>query len=260
MESQALTLTLDALPAEAFAFFAVFARIGAMAMVMPGFGELTLSPRIRLMIALGLTVAIAPLVSATLPAMPGSAFAVTIFIGGEVIIGIAVGLLARLVMGAIQVAGTAISYQSGLAFAQSFDPTQGTQSAVISTFLSLVAVTLIFMTDMHQLLILAMRDSYTLFMPGGEIPVGDFAELAVRTLSGLFVIALQMAAPFIMFGLIFYLGLGLLSRLMPQVQIFFVAMPANILMGFVILSLVLGIIMTWFLEHFEAHMSQFLAG
>ena len=110
----------------------------------------------------------------------------------------------------------------------------------MATFLSVVAVALIFAFDLHHLLIRAIADSYTLFRPGGGLPTGDFAALAVKVVAESFLVAIQLAAPFLVFGLVFYVGLGILSRLMPQVQIFFVAMPANILLGFVILMLLMG--------------------
>ena len=68
----------------------------------------------------------------------------------------------------------------------------------------------------------------------------------------------QLAAPFIVFGLIFYLGLGVLSRLMPQIQIFFIAMPANILLGFLLMVAVIGAVMTWYLDHVALAIRPFL--
>ena len=68
---------------------------------------------------------------------------------------------------------------------------------------------------------------------------------------------LQLAAPFLVFGLVFYVGIGLLSRLMPQIQIFFIAMPANITLGLVLLLFLLGAMMTWFLQAFEQSISMF---
>jgi len=77
--------------------------------------------------------------------------------------------------------------------------------------------------------------------------LGDAAQLSARTVASAFRIALQLAAPFLMFALLFNLGLGVLSRLMPQMQVFFVGLPLSILLGFLILLVVLGAMMAIFL-------------
>jgi flagellar biosynthesis protein FliR len=104
---------------------------------------------------------------------------------------------------------------------------------------------------MHHLVIAALDDSYSLFHPG-EVPLlGDVAALTTRTIADAFRIGVQLSAPFIVFGLLFNIGLGVLSRLMPQMQVFFVGMPLSILVGFLILLLVVGAMMTVFLGSVE---------
>jgi flagellar biosynthetic protein FliR len=117
---------------------------------------------------------------------------------------------------------------------------------------------MVFTTDLHHLLFAAMRDSYLMFKPGQMLPVGDFAQMMVGIVGGAFKVGLQLAAPFVVFGLIFNLGQGVLSRLMPQVQIFFVSMPANIYLGFVLLMLLLTPIMMWYLDHFSMGIKEFI--
>jgi flagellar biosynthesis protein FliR len=112
-------------------------------------------------------------------------------------------------------------------------------------------VTLIFAADLHHLVIAALNDSYTLFQPG-EIPLlGDVAALTTRTVAAAFRIGIQLSAPFLVFGLLFNLGLGVLARLMPQMQVFFVGLPLSILLGFLILFLVVATMMTTFLGSVE---------
>ncbi|MDB5563321.1 MAG: FliR, partial [Hyphomicrobiales bacterium] len=78
------------------------------------------------------------------------------------------------------------------------------------------------------------------------------ADMAIKAIAGAFIVGLQMSAPFIVFGLVFSLGLGLLSKLMPQLQVFFIMMPANILMGVILFALLLSMMMGWYLTHFES--------
>jgi flagellar biosynthetic protein FliR len=168
-------------------------------------------------------------------------------LGEEIFIGAVLGLAARLTMSALQVAGSVIAQQIGLAFVTAIDPTQGEQGAIVGNFLSMLGVTLIFAVDLHHLVIAGLNDSYTLFAPG-ELPLlGDVAALTTRTVADAFRIGIQLSAPFLVFGLLFNVGLGVLSRLMPQMQVFFVGMPLTILLGLLILAFVLGAMMTVYL-------------
>lgn len=254
-----MNITLDFLPQTAFAFILLFARTGAMSMALPGIGDRTVPPRIRLVFALALSLILYPLVNKAFPNLPSSLFAMVTAIIGEVLIGIAIGFSVRIIISAIQLAGTVIAFQTGLAFAQNVDPANGIQSSMFGTFLSVLAVALIFATDMHHLLLMAIHDSYTLFKPGSALPTGDFAQVAVTTLSSGFRIAVQLAGPFLVFGMIFYLGVGVLSRLIPQVQVFFLAMPLNITLGIVLFMLLLSTLMLWFLDYFGEALRPYLA-
>lgn len=251
-------MTITILPDLAWTFFLLFGRIGAMLMVLPALGETGVPARLRLVFALAVTVVLYPVLTGNLPGLPDTISGMIWLLISEMAVGIAIGLIVRLTMSALAVAGTAIAFQTGLAFAQNVDPTQGTQSAMFATFMSVTAITLIFVTDLHHLLIAALRDSYLLFRPGELLPISDFSETAVNTVARSFLIAIQISAPFLAFGLIFYAGLGVLARLMPQVQIFFIVIPLNIWIGFVLFALLFGVGMTWFLNHFETVASMFV--
>jgi len=101
------------------------------------------------------------------------------------------------------------------------------------------------------MVIAALHDSYRLFAPG-ELPmVEDVAALITRIVAGAFRVGIQLAGPFLVFGLVFNLALGILSRLMPQMQVFFVGVPLSIMIGFLILVLVVGAMMGGFLTYVE---------
>jgi flagellar biosynthetic protein FliR len=237
------------LPALGAAFLLVFARAGTMVMLLPGLGEQNVSPRLRLTIALVLAAVLLPLhrrayhidVSALAPAI--------VMLVEEILIGAVLGLTARLTISALEVAGSVIAQQLGLGFVTAIDPTQGEQGAIVGNFLMLLGITLFFATDMHHLVIAALNDSYDLLEPGEVPATGDVAALMTKTVAGAFRIGIQLSAPFIVFGLLFNIGLGVLSRLMPQMQVFFVALPASILIGLLFLLLVLGAMMGLFLDY-----------
>ncbi len=246
-----MRLDVSFLPTLAAAFLLVFARIGTMVMLLPGLGELSVPMRVRLTVALVLTAILLPLHRNAYQLDLKELGPVVAVLGQELLVGAVLGLTARLAISALQVAGSIVAQQLGLGFVTAVDPTQGQQGVIVGNFLTVLGITLIFVTDLHHLVIAALNDSYTLFQPG-EIPLfGDIASLLTRTVAAAFRIGVQLSAPFLVFGLLFNLGLGVLSRLMPQMQVFFVGIPLSILIGFLILLLVVGAMMGTFLDYVE---------
>ena len=227
-------------------------------MMLPALGETSIPARIRLFLSLSISLIIYGLLRGSLPVMPVSPIALGVLLICEVLIGVMIGLSIRLLVSALHVAGTVIAMQSGLAMAQAFDPAQGGQSSIIATFMTLVGVTLVFVANLHHLMISAMYNSYSLFPIGGDFFIGGFAELIADTVANSFKLGIQMAAPIIVYALVFNAGLGIIARLVPQLQVFFVAIPINITLGFVILAIVLSAAMRWYLEHIEASLGAFL--
>jgi len=247
------------LPADIMALAAIFARVGAMMMTAPAFGDYTIPARVRLAIALGVTLSLAPAVAPSLPKPPtDDAFALLLLLGGETLIGLLLGLFARAIASALNAAGEVIALQMGLSLAQVFDPTQDAQGAIVGGFLAILGATMIFATDAHHLLLAALSDSYGFLPPGGELALGDAAAAMIGAVGAAFSLGVRLAAPFIVFGLVFYAGAGVLNRLMPQAQVFFMLMPANLVIGLMLLMLTTGLMMTAFLDRFDAELSAFL--
>ena len=244
-----MTIDISYLPSLAAAFMLVFARTGTMVMLLPGLGEQNISARLRLTIALTLAAVVLPLHRNAYQIDTTALAPTLVLLVGEILIGAVLGLTARLTISALDVAGSVIAQQLGLGFVTAIDPTQGEQGVILGNFLTMLGITLFFATDMHHLVIAALNDSYTLFAPGEVPATGDVAALVTKTVSGAFRIGIQLSAPFLAFGLLFNLGLGVLSRLMPQMQVFFVALPLSILLGFLCLILVLGSMMGLFLDY-----------
>lgn len=246
------------LPADLFSTLLVFVRLGAALLVLPGFGEIYISQRVRLALAFTLTIVVAPLVVHTLPAQPAMPVELVVLIGGEAAVGLLIGGAARLMISSLHVAGTVIAFQSSLAYASTIDPTQGTQSALVATLMTILGTVLIFASGLHFMMLQAMVDSYELFPPAALPPFQDFMEAAIGFVTGAFRVGMQIAAPFIVYGLVLYMGMGLMARLMPQMHVFFIILPLQIVTAFVVLMVTLGAIMVWFLDYFEEGLSQFL--
>ncbi len=253
-----MTFSLQYLPATAFALFIIFSRIGPLVMMLPGIGEHSVPMRSRLAFAVMLTVCIYPIVVGQLPPLPTSLVGLVGMSLKEAAIGFAFGGLVKMISAGLQVAGNVISFQSGLSFAQTADPMTGRSDAVFSSFLMMLGTVMILVMDLHHLLIAAMYDSYMLFPPQEGLEIAPFSDAAVMVVVNAFKIGVQISTPFIVFGLVFFLGLGILSRLIPQIQVFFIAMPANIYIGVLLFALLLGSMMTWYLSYYEAAISNLM--
>src|SRR6267154_329073 len=253
-----MRVDISLLPALAATFMLVFARIGAMVMLLPGFGETNIPTRIKLSIALLLTLIILPLHRQAYQVDMHSLTPLLVLMLHEIVIGVVLGATARVTLSALQVAGSVIAQQLGLGFVTAVDPTQGQQGLLIGNFLTLLGLTLLFATDSHHLVIAALSDSYAIFSPGEFLPSGDVAALATRAFAAAFKIGMQLAAPFLVFGLVFNLGLGVLARLMPQMQVYFVGVPLAILAGFLIFAAVLTTMMGTFLDYFVGVMHDLI--
>ena len=250
----------ELLPAGVFSVLLIFVRVGASLSLLPAFGEAYVTPRLRLMLALVISLLVAPVLGSRLPAMPAQPAAVLLLILGEAVIGIFLGTLARMFMAALTTAGMVMAYMSSLANALINDPTAEQQGSIAGSFLTVTALLLIVTLDLHHLLLVAVIDSYTVFTPGALPPVGDFSDMMARMVAKTFLLAIQIATPFIAVGTIFYLGLGLLSRLMPQAQILFVAMPLQVMIGMAVLVIAMPAGLAWFISNFEETIAALLPG
>jgi len=245
-----MRIDVSLLPVLAATFMLVFARVGSMVMLLPGLGESNIPVRIKLAIALMLTLILLPLHRAAYHIDVQSINPLLVMMIHEIIVGVVLGATARVTLSALQVGGAVIAQQMGLGFVTSVDPTQGQQGVLIGNFLTMLGITLLFATDTHYLVIAALNDSYKIFSPGDLTPSGDIAALATRAFAAAFKLGMQLSAPFLVFGLVFNIGLGVLARLMPQMQVYFVGVPLSILAGFLIFSLVLVAMMGTFLNYF----------
>lgn len=236
----------------------VFARLGAMLMLMPGVGDGSVPVRIRLAFAFLFALMLFPVLGVQVGAVPvtnGDMFAAVF---REVLIGLLIGSVLRMMLGALGIAGEIVSIQSTLAFSQTASPGQAQPSTSLATFLTVMGVTLIMSTDLHHMFLAAIVSSYRVFPFGGGAPVGDAAQLAVQTVAQSFALGLQLAAPVVVFSLIFNIAAGLVGRVMPQFQIFFVATPLLVLTSLSIFALSLGVLGMVWVERYRELIATFL--
>ena len=252
-----MTVGVGWLPETAFFYLLIFARVGSILMLMPALGEQAINARSRLGFALVFALVLHPLLAPTLPRLPATLPEIVVLLIHELVIGLIIGAMARIAVMSATVAGSIIAFQTGLSVAQTADPTQGgVQGAVIGTFMSMVGITLIFATDLHHLALAAIYDSYMVFTPTDPLMLDDVSQMVIRVVSSTFSIGVQMSAPFIVFGLVFNLGSGILARLMPQLQVYYLLMPANVFAGLILFALLLVMMMGLYLMHFQDHLAM----
>ncbi len=221
--------------AEVYGLLLVFARVGAAVMLLPGFGELWVAPRIRLSIALALSLVVYALMHAPGAAAPSFGAAI-VAVAGETFAGLLFGASARLFLAAPVVAGQIMGQTTALSNIF-VSPASGMEAgSIYSVWLVLGAIAFIFVSDLHLLMIDAMVATYGLFPQGGIPHLGDAAKTFSELFSGVFRLGVQMAAPFLILGFAFNLGIGLVNKMMLSMPVFFIAMPLSILGGFLILA------------------------
>ena len=234
-----------------FRFMLIFTRIGTAMMLLPGIGGQLVSLRIRLWLGLSISFLLLPVLAGLLPQLPSTIGGMLLLVFGEAMVGMFMGTIISLIMSTLGLAGTMIGYQTGLTNAFSFDPIAQQQNQLLTGFLSNIGMIAIFVTDLHHLMFESIIDSYGLFRPGQPLPLGDFAETLSHLITETFRVGLQFSAPLVVFGLIFYTGLGLLSRLVPSIQVFFISTPVQVVVGLWMFSASLPLLISLFLQFFE---------
>ncbi|MDP9127099.1 MAG: flagellar biosynthetic protein FliR [Pseudomonadota bacterium] len=244
------TIHLDKLlSGHVFVFLLIFCRVGSILMLFPGLAESYVAPRLRMILALAISFVLMEPLLPRMPAAPEAMGAMALLVGHEVLVGVFFGTVLRLVVNAIETAGSVVSLQTGLSNATILNPALASQSPLASAFLGVAGVTLIFVTGLDHFFFLAIRALYEMFPPGGTIIISDMTQFIIQTVSHSFVVGVELATPFLVMGLLMYMAIGMMQRLMPQVQLFLVAVPVQIWGGLALLSLTVAGIMTFWLHY-----------
>ena len=228
---------LAGLPGYAFAFVLVLARAGTVVMLLPGLGEVEAPATVRAGFAVALAALLLPAVLPLVPPGAAGVFGALSALGAELFCGAVLGTLARLATLSLSMAGAMLSYFTGLSSVLQPDPALGGQSAALGRLFGLLAPVLILSTGLYQLPLSALAGSYTTVPPGAWLPVGDAADSVTGAVATAFALALRLAAPLLVASLVWQVAMGLLARLVPQLQVYAAAAPGQILGGLVLLGL-----------------------
>ncbi|MDX2050432.1 MAG: flagellar biosynthetic protein FliR [Rickettsiaceae bacterium] len=232
-----------------FDFFLVTARLGSMISVIPALGDERISIRIRFAFCLVTAFLFASILKAYMPKYSTSPSILMYYIISEMLVGLSLGICVRIYFSAIFILGNIISMQSGLSSALIYDPAQREQVLLFSSFISILALAYVFTSDAHHYMIIGFTESYERFLPGIILDPGDLANKISDIVNSSFLIAFKISAPFLIIGVAILIASGVLSRLMPTFQVFFVVTPAQILIMFCVILVVINDIVSIVLEN-----------
>ncbi len=228
----------------AFHFMLVFARLGTAFSRFPAIGSNYILTRGRLVFALCVTFVMLPIIEPALPQYSNKFSSNLGYLIIEIMIGLIISIASSIYFQSLHFVGQIVSMQSGLGAAAFFDPAQKTQVTLFSNLMVLVTIAAIFATDTHYLFISAVADSYSKFPPGEFVLLSDLSKFVTYVINDSMILAFKLASPFIIISLAMLVGTGMLSRLMPNLQVFFVLTPAQILVMFGTLFIVINPIVT----------------
>lgn len=221
---------------------------------MPGYSEAYVPQNVRLILALAISLILTPVLGKAIPPMPPSSLLLALLVMNEILIGVFLGSICQILIAVTHIAGSIFSVQSGISSAVVFDTTQSSQGSLLGSFFGLTAVVLLFATDLHYMMLRGLTESYEVFTPGKYAPVGDFTGAVAHTASDVFTIAVQISAPIIITGTLLFLGGGIISRLMPTIQIFFVITAPQLLLGFFIIVTTFSAVMLAYMDFYRDKM------
>lgn len=235
--------------ADFFSYLVIGARLAGLLFFVPGFSESTIPSKVKALVVIAVTIALTPLLAPSTPPMPQHAWSTIWIVLSEALIGYIAALCVRFLFSSLDFAGSLMGYQMGLANAFAMSPASAQQSALPGVFLGTTAILFMLLLDMHHLILRAFVHSYEAFPPGSltfsalsKDTITLLAQAAATSCS----LGLQLAAPIIITGLVFFAGAGLSNRLAPSIQIFFVTQPLQLLLGFFVLFLTVPVLLSLF--------------
>lgn len=249
MTERKMEISVDEIIAWVGDFFWPFLRLGALFVATPFFGARTVPVRIRIILAIVITVLIQPSLPFLDPVDPLSAQGI-LLITQQILIGLLMGITLQIMFGALVMAGMIVATTMGLGFASTVDPQNGVQVTMLGQFYLIIATLLFLAMDGHLLLLKVFADSFiALPINGSLLSVDVFWNLALYS-AEMFVSAVLVALPIMVGVLLVNLGLGVVTRAAPQLNIFAVGFPATMLTGFVLILFCLPLLAPVMLDLF----------
>ncbi|MBN1613645.1 MAG: flagellar biosynthetic protein FliR [Deltaproteobacteria bacterium] len=222
----------------AAAFLLIFLRMSAMIAMIPVFGDRTVPARVKGAMALILSMLVFPFVRAEIsPIGSFEILSLAVSMTGEVLIGLIIGLMARFVFAGVQFAGELVGLQMGFAIANIIDPITSTQVSIIAEFQYLFAMLIFLLVDAHHIFLLAIVDSFRIIHPLAFQLSGPLMDTMLGYSRDIFIVAVKVSAPIVAALIFINVGLGIIARTVPQINVFIVGFPLQIAAGLFFIGL-----------------------
>ena len=227
----------DLNPTEYQKFLFVLLRVGAMIMYIPILGSAQVPARIKIGLILFISIAVFPIVRDTPMHDPTGLFELVISLFSEITIGLAVAYSARLLFTAVQIAGTIVDFQMGFGVVNVIDPQTETQVSVTAQFQNILTILFFLALDAHHIILGAIVESFFIINPS-QINFSTFTpEIMLILFKATFITAVKIAAPIMAILFFISVGLGLVARTVPQMNVFIIGFPLQIGVGLLMVGL-----------------------
>lgn len=224
-----------------YAFLLVMARVGGLMVSAPLLGNKAIPHTVKAGFALVFSLALLPLVAPHVGPIPHNLLQMALFIVKDAVFGMALGFVAKLLFSAVEMAGYFLDTQMGFGFINLINPFSEQQSSLMSMFQYQLAITIYLLANGHVALLGSLAESFHGVPPGGGAPGAEFGMKIVPLFQLMFSLGFKLALPAAGVLLVVDVALGLVARMVPQINVFIVGMPAKIIIGLTTIALLLPI-------------------
>ncbi|MDD2365535.1 MAG: flagellar biosynthetic protein FliR [Desulfuromonadaceae bacterium] len=228
-------------PREVIFFMLVLSRVAGIFAALPVFGGRTLPVRIKTITVFMITLLCFPTLSVKPPEIPSDAFALVLLLLSELMIGLTLALISQIIFAAVEFSGQIIGMQMGLTISSIIDPSQGTQTQIMSVIQTLFATLIFLSLNIHHIFIRAIIDSFQVIPLGGWHISGELIHFLVIRTADIFIIGIRLAAPVMVALLLTTVALGIMARAFPQMNIFMISLPLNVGLGLIVMGITLTV-------------------
>lgn len=248
-----MPLDISLFPVEQFQnFLIVTSRVAGFITAIPVLSASQTPARIKTGLVFATSLVLFPIMGDALPKMDFSPLPFALLTLSELLLGLLLGIISRLIFTAVEFGATVIGYQMGFAAANVFDPQSETQVALISQFQNVFAILIFLAINGHHLFLQTAVMSYD-YLPPGQLNIsGEAIPFLMQLTSHMFAIGVQFSAPVLAVLLLSGLILGILARVFPQLNVFLLSFPINIAIGFLVIALTLGMMSTLIRREFDS--------
>lgn len=240
-----------------FVFVAALARVTPLFVLAPVFSSQQLPPQVRAVIAVALAIGLTPAADPGV-ALDNGTGAVVGMLAVELLIGFTIAFALAALTAALETAGTLLDFVVGFSFGATIDPLSGSQSAVLARLYSLFGVIIFITIGGDEWVIRGLARSYELVPLGSTPDLGLLVGGADKTFGAIFSSALQIAAPVLLALVLTDVGFGLVTRVVPQLNVFAVGLPTKVLVGMLLVGVTLPAVGGWVEQELQRSVSAAL--